>query len=468
MFVAGTTLVVSQAQCSTDTNGYVVGVGNPVSGPRVAAQYVGTLPAGNYYVKFTWYDQFNAQTLPSVEVAQQLSSAGELQISPPVGAGPAGAVGMEVYIGTAPGAETYQGKTGSPTAVYTQAVALVTGANPPPISNQTACRVVANDAAWPTGTGYQASLVDASGNTLFNYTELWQFYGPGSTYNLSNGIPYYHGQVTYPVPVLTIPYNHNPQSISGPLSLTSYNLYNVGALGVGTGLPAWGVDVEGTGNDSEINAIGGYLVNGAAGSSGQCLASNGTVFNTPVSCITSLPTLYYQTVQANGTPLTQEPVLNVLTPLTATTGSGQTALGVNTTGTETKVVTSAGAGTPGNCPEWDASGGLSDAHVPCATGTTQYVTFNGCAFANDGSGVQCNTTAAFGSAFADTSYSLVCTLYSSLAQTNSGAVPSVSFQPAITSTSAFTFYEETQTGSSTGWPISNSYGITVTCIGNHA
>jgi len=173
-------------------------------------------------------------------------------------------------------------------------------------------------------------------------------------------------------------------------------------------------------------------------------------------------------VQANGTPLTQEPVLNVLTPLTATTGSGQTALGVNTTGTETKVVTSAGAGTPGNCPEWDASGGLSDAHVPCATGTTQYVTFNGCAFANDGSGVQCNTTAAFGSAFADTSYSLVCTLYSSLAQTNSGAVPSVSFQPAITSTSAFTFYEETQTGSSTGWPISNSYGITVTCIGNHA
>ena len=182
------------------------------------------------------------------------------------------------------------------------------------------------------------------------------------------------------MPVLTIPYNHNPQSISGPLSLTSYNLYNVGALGVGTGLPAWGVDVEGSGLDSEINAAGGYLVNGAAGSSGQCLASNGTVFNTPVSCITSLPALYYQTVYSNGTPLTQEPVLNVLPPLTAATVSGQTTLGITTTGSESKVVTAAAAGVSGNCPQWDAAGGLSDTGAPCGnafTGTSGYQTLPG-------------------------------------------------------------------------------------------
>lgn len=362
-FVAGTSVVVSQGQCSTDSTGQVVGVPNPAGAPRVSAEYVGTLPAGTYYVEYTWYDEFGGQTLPSVEVAQTLTGAGELQVLPPIGAGPPTATGMYVYIGSTPGGETFQGETTSLTAQFTRAAPLgqsvggitigsggefdlcpaaftfsggygagaqaqpvctagggnytitgVTGflggygyvsapavgttgvpsvapvltasliASPvPPIRNLTSCRVVANDAEFPTGTGYTVSLVDASGNTLFSYPEMWQFFGPGSAYNLSQGIPYYHGQVTYPIPILTIPYNHNPQSISGPLSLSGYNLTGVGALGVGTALPAWGVDVEGSGLDADINAAG--TINSGQGftyglnaPSNHILLGNGTAY----------------------------------------------------------------------------------------------------------------------------------------------------------------------------------------------
>jgi hypothetical protein len=379
-FVAGQTTVVMEAQCGTDVNGQVVGVGNPVSAPRVSVQVTGALPVGNYYVEFAWYDQFGIQTLVSPEVAAQLTHAGELQILPPIGSGPPQAVGMAVYIGTAPGAETLQGTTASLTAQFTQAAPLAMG-TAAPIRNLTACRVVANDAGFPTGTGYTASLVDASGNNLFNYSEMWQFFGPGSTYNLSQGIPYYHGQVTYPIPILTIPFNHNPQSISGPLSLSGYNLYNVGAIGVGTSTPAWGIDVEGTGLNGVINAKGGYLVNGLAGTVGQCLTvgSDGYL-DTFATCIGSLPTLYYQGVlwpgATTGSLLDQEPYLAIGEGLTAASFAplggdlGRTVIDVNGTQsnwtTDPFVVGSAGPGTTGNCPVWDAVGGLGPGG-PCGT-----------------------------------------------------------------------------------------------------
>jgi hypothetical protein len=353
-FVAGTSVVVSEGQCGTDLNGAVVGIGNPLTGPRVTPQFTGTLPVGNYYIQFTWYDQFGNQTLPSPEVAVQLTSIGELQVLPPVGTGPPQATGMNVYIGATSGSEQYQGHTTTTTAQYTQAVPLVTGAAVPTL-NLTPCRVVANDAGFPTGTGYTVSLLDSSGNTLFSYPELWQFFGPGSTYNLSQGIPYYHGQVTYPIPILTIPYNHNPQSISGALSLSGYNLYNVGAVGVGTSTPAWGVDVEGTGLDALINSAGGYLVNGTVGASGTCLASDGTAYDTPVTCNTA----FYQTIQLNGIPVAQQPILNFLSPITVVAAGGKTNIGVSTTGSESEVVTAASASATGYYAVWDAYGGLT-------------------------------------------------------------------------------------------------------------
>lgn len=370
-FVAGAFTVVSESQCGTDTNGSVVGIGNPLVRPRVTAQFTGTLPPGNYYVQFTWYDQFGKQTLPSPEVAVQLTSTGELQVLPPVGTGPPQATGMDVYIGATSGSETYQGQTTNLTAQYTQAVPLVTGASLPTL-NLTVCRVVANDAGFPTGTGYNVSLLDSSGNTLFSYPEMWQFFGPGSTYNLSQGIPYYHGQVTYPIPILTIPYNHNPQSISGPLSLSSYNLYNVAALGVGTALPAWGVDVEGSGLQSMVNAAGGYLVNGLVGATGTCLGSDGTAYDTPVACNTA----FYQTIQFNGIPVAQQPVLNFLSPLTVTAVSGKTNIGVATTGSETQVVTASTAAPNGYQAVWDAFGGLTG--IPNTAPLSSTCNTNGC------------------------------------------------------------------------------------------
>jgi hypothetical protein len=314
-FVAGTATIVTSSQCATDVNGSVVGIGNPQTGPRVSPQYSGTLPPGDYYVQFTWYDQLGNQTLPSPEVRVQTTATGQLNILPPVGNGPPQAVGMDVYIGTTPGGETYQGQTTSLTAMYTQSTTPTTTGTAVPIRNDTPCRVIANDAAWPTGTGYNVSLVDSSGNTLFTYPQMWQFLGPGSTYNLSQGIPYYNGQVTYPVPLLTQPTNHNMQAINGPLSLGTlggpmYNIVNVGNLGVGTYSPAWGVDVEGSALAGAINAKTGYLVNGLAGTSGQCLASDGSYLDVLVDCVTSHQTLYYQTLDANGAAQTQRPAMN--------------------------------------------------------------------------------------------------------------------------------------------------------------
>jgi hypothetical protein len=75
--------------------------------------------------------------------------------------------------------------------------------------------------------------------------------GPGNTVNLSEGLPLYNGTVTYPIPILARPYNHGPQSISGPLSLGAY------PFGAGT-----------------VNAITGYKFNGAA-PLGHTLVGNG-------------------------------------------------------------------------------------------------------------------------------------------------------------------------------------------------
>jgi len=135
---------------------------------------------------------------------------------------------------------------------------------------------------------------------------LWQLLGPNTTINLSNGLPYYHGVVTYPVPILASPLNHATQSISGSLNLTGYSLLNTSSIGVGTALPAYPVDVR----NGFINSNLGYLVNGTSGTAGQCLASGGASGpDTWINCLTSVAS-FYQTVASNGTAQTQRPTLN--------------------------------------------------------------------------------------------------------------------------------------------------------------
>lgn len=316
-FIAGTgVLVNTTTSCATSTDGAVVGIGNPLASSIATAAFVGTLPAGNYYIRYAWETPGATVTLTSPESVVNLTGTGELQVPPPASGAPAGVAFMDVYVGTASGAETLQGST-SALATYNQNVPLVTGAALP-AANTTVCKQVANDAIWPVGTGYTVALVDPNGNTQPGYPMMWQLLGPNTTINLSNGLPYYHGTVTFPVPILASPLNHALQSISGPLNLGNYNLGGVGNLGVGTSLPAWPVDVE----NGLINSSSGYLVNGFGGANGQCLGSDGTKYGVAVNCLTSTAGIFYQTVKYLGSNMTQRQFLSLGTGLKATDALG--------------------------------------------------------------------------------------------------------------------------------------------------
>lgn len=282
-----TPLVVNETvECATSVDGSVVGTPNPINVPTTSVVYSGTLPSGNYYVEVLWVDASSNVTLVSPEKQVQLSASGQIQVTAPAPGPPATAASMKVYIGTTSGGETLQGTVTPASATYTQSAPLASGAAPPS-TNTTICQVVANDAGWPTGTGYDVSLNGPAGDVLPGYPMQWQLIGPGQTIYLNKGLPLYNGQVTYPVPILAQPYNHAAQSISGPLSMSGYNLVNVGRVGVGTSIPAFGIDAEATPNNplsGEVNASVGYLAGGNGGAAGDCLISNGTVFGTPGTC----------------------------------------------------------------------------------------------------------------------------------------------------------------------------------------
>lgn len=304
-FVAGTGVIINTTtSCATSVDGSVVGIPNPLDAPPVTVAFTGTLTSGNYFVKYAFYDASGNLTLVSPETVIQLNSTGQLIVASPTSGMPAGSVGMKVYISASTNAETLQGST-TGSAAFIQSVPLTSGAAVPS-TNTTVCKQIANDAIWPSGTGYTVSLTDPSGNTLPGYPMQWQLMGPNSTINLSSGLPYYHGTVYFPTPILASPINHGLQSISGPLGLSGYNLTNVGAIGIGTTLPAWPIDVE----NGIVNASGGFLANGSGGSNGQCLGSNGTSFNVPINCLTSIGTIFYQQVASNGSGLPQRADLN--------------------------------------------------------------------------------------------------------------------------------------------------------------
>ena len=181
------------------------------------------------------------------------------------------------------------------------------------------------------------------------------------------GLPYYHGTVFYPVPILANPANHGTQSISGTLDLGGYFLRNVARIGVGTSTPAWGVDVEGTGLNGLINSKSGYLNNGSGGTVGQCLASDGTAFNTQVACLTSIGSLFYQTVQDAGVSKPQEPKLNLIAGADVTVACVDNP---GATSTDCTISSTAVIGPNPNVPT-----------ITCGAGCTPFAGFN------DGAGI---------------------------------------------------------------------------------
>jgi hypothetical protein len=294
-------VVQTTSSCATSVDGTVVGLLNPLQAPTASPVFSGTLPAATYYIEITWYDAAGNQTLASPEVSAQLSASGAVQVFQPSSGRPATAAGFRVYMATSSGAETLQGSTTGTS--YTQSVALVSGAALPAV-NSTICQQIANDAGWPVA-GYVVNIIDRNGNALPSYPMQWQLIGPGSITRVNQGLPYWNGNVQYPVPILGQPYNHAPQSISGPLSMMGYNLVQVGRIGVGTLTPGWGVDAESGGGSALlgiINASGGYLVGGAAPPAGSCLTSDGLAYDTNGACSSGFNVLNFGAYcDSNGT-----------------------------------------------------------------------------------------------------------------------------------------------------------------------
>jgi hypothetical protein len=303
--IAGSGSVVpTSASCYTSSDGSVVGVPNPLSLPSTSITYgSGTMAAGIYYVVYVFYDNQGSRTLGTPELEVQLTSPGSLTIAPPA-TFPANAAGMSVYVGTVSGAETSQGNTAGPTQAFTQSTTPVSTSYSVPSVNATICSIAFNDTIIPY-SGYNVSLISSNGNAYPGWPQAWQLNGGLSgTVNISNGAPLWNGTIIYPQPILAQPLNHGPQSISGNFNLSGYDLLNTGAVGVGTSTPSWPLDVE----NGYINTNLGYLVAGGAGSSGQCLVSNGTYFG-PGSCGTA-PTVFNQYVAVNGALLPQELILD--------------------------------------------------------------------------------------------------------------------------------------------------------------
>jgi hypothetical protein len=389
-------IVPLTASCYTSADGSVVGLPNPLANPLASVQAgIGTLPSGIYYVETTYY-LGATESLPSPEVRVQLTNPGTLIVTPASNF-PSNAAGMRVYIGTASGSETLQGQTASSSAQFSQATGLIPGA-PRPTSNSAACTIAFNDTIIPY-SGYNVALFSANGNAYPGWPQAWQLNGGSNgVVDISNGAPLWTGTIVYPQPIVAQPLSHGPQSIAGDLNFGGYSVVGTKALGVGTSTPGWPVDVE----NGLINSIGGYLYDGGAGTTGQCLVSNGRAF-VPGSCAPSNSS-FYQTVRSNGTAQPQEPALSF---------SATFALN-DTTGTSTNVglaSTGVNAGSYTNATiQVNAAGQVTSATNGPAIPTIQSVIVNsGICTTGTAGFASCSITILWPTPFVDNRYTVVCT-----------------------------------------------------------
>jgi hypothetical protein len=158
----------------------------------------------------------------------------------------------------------------------------------------------------------------------------------------------------------------------------------------------------------------GWLVNGNGGTTGKCLGSDGTAYDTPINCITSA-SLSYQTIQNHGTPLTQRPVLNLVAPLIAqdNAGAGRTEITFNATGNGPTIVTGNGTppGTTTNLAAFDGAGNIIPSSVSSSSVTvTESFSVAGCTTAGS-TDAACQGTITLPAAMADTNYTPALTVF---------------------------------------------------------
>jgi hypothetical protein len=113
--------------------------------------------------------------------------------------------------------------------------------------------------------------------------------------------------------------------------------------------------------NGSVNSAGGHKVAGGAGTSGYALCSNGSVYNTACP-IPGAATLYYQHMNANGTPMNQRQALNFspLFVLGDSASPDQTNVGLNKPGTGVYVASyAATVGTSTALAAFDGNGNLT-------------------------------------------------------------------------------------------------------------
>ncbi len=222
-------LAPKSVACYTTTDGSLVGLPDPTVLVSAQAQPgVGSLPAGLYFIQWTWLSP-SGESLPSPELQLELTSPGKLEFQPPANP-PFSANGYAIYIGAAAGAETRQ-YSGALIA-YTQSSPLAAGAAPP-AQNASLCTLNFNDDTVPAPTYYLVNLTDADGNEIAGFPQSW--YLSGAVLDVSQIVPLSSSPaLLFPMPILSNPSSSMPQSVNSPLLLNGYPLS--GSSNVGPGL----------------------------------------------------------------------------------------------------------------------------------------------------------------------------------------------------------------------------------------